>query len=173
MINFKIPISFLSLAEVTDWLFIVKVIFILFGLFFFGGTIYFLFTTTYLKRLFLQDWIEALTYKAYWIRRARRKWKRIKKRLASPLESEHKLAVIEAGSMLGNALARMGYSGETLDERLEKVSKETLPNLEQIKEVNKIYYNVLHDPDYKLNLNEAKKVLAVYEKALENLEVVL
>ncbi|MCD6402279.1 hypothetical protein J7L36_00270 [bacterium] len=157
----------------TDWLFIVKIIFILFGLFFFGGTIYFLVTTTYLKRLFLQDWIEVLTYKPYWIRAARRKWQRVKKRLASPLESEHKLAVIEAGSMLDNALAKMGYYGETLEERLEKVSKETLPNLEEIKEVNKIYYSVLHDPDYKLILNDAKRVLSVYEEALKNLEVIL
>jgi hypothetical protein len=163
-------VSYLISPSLQEKLLPIKIVFILFGLFFSIGTIYFLLTTSWLRRILSQDLIEVLTYRPYWAKDITRKWKRAQKRLETDLESEYKLAVIEADSMLNDALQKNGYPGESLGERLEKVSKETLPTLNQIREVHKIRNSVVHDPDYKLTLREAKRALDIYENALHDLE---
>ena len=165
-------ISFLISPSIEGGLLVVKIIFILFSLFFLGGTIWFLLNTSWLRKIILQDLVEVLTYKPYWLGEVTRRWKKTTKRLDKGLESEYKLAVIEADSMLNDTLARMGYAGSTLGERLEKIiTKEVLPNIEELWSAHKIRNNLLHDPDYKLTLGETKRVLAIFEKALKDLEV--
>lgn len=165
-------ISFLISPPMEGGLLIVKIIFIFFGLFFFIGTIYFLFTTSWLRKIILQDLYEVLTYKPYWLRDTKGKWRKILHRLRNNLESEYKLAVMEADSMLNDALKQMGFTGESLGERLEKITKDILPNLNEALEAHKIRNNIVHDPDYKLTLEEAKRVMSIFEKALKTLEVI-
>ena len=86
------------------------------------------------------------------------------------LESEYKLAVIETDSMLDDILRRMGYAGETLGERLEKLTSATLPNIEEIKEVHRIRTNIIHDPDYRISLDETRRVMGIYEQAFKDLQ---
>ena len=109
--------------------------------------------------------------KTYGLKKFIKEWKKIEERLDTGLESEAKLALIEADSLLDEALKRLGYPGESLGERLEKLAVDIMPNLSQVQEVHKIRNNIIHDPTYKLNLGEAKKALAIYEKALINLDV--
>jgi len=46
-----------------------------------------------------------------------------------------------------------------------------LPNIEELKGAYKIRSNIIHDPTYKLDLEEAKKVLEIYGKSLIDLHV--
>jgi len=39
-----------------------------------------------------------------------------------------------------------------------------------VREIHKIRNNIIHDPTYKLSQEEVKKALAVYEKALIELD---
>ncbi|KPJ71550.1 hypothetical protein AMJ50_01500 [Parcubacteria bacterium DG_74_3] len=149
----------------------IKIVFISFSLFFLGGTTYFLLTTSWLRRLILQDLIEVFTYRPYWTREYKRKWRKITNRLNTGLESEYKLAVIEAEKMLNEALEKMGYPEQSLGEKLDKLTKDTLPNISQVREANKIQNNVVRDPDYRLTLEQAKSVVLTYEQALHELEV--
>lgn len=164
-------ISFLISPQIEGGLLVVKIIFILFSLFFLGGTILFLLNTSWLRKIILQDLVEVLTYKPYWLGEVTKRWKKTIKRLDKGLESEYKLAVIEADSVLNDALVQMGYAGSTLGERLEKITPETLDNIEDVWRAHKIRNNLLHDPDYKLTLEETKRVLAIFEEALKDLEV--
>lgn len=164
-------ISYLISPPIKGGLLVAKIIFIFFSLFFLGGTIYFLFNTTWLRRILLQDLVEILTYRPYWRRKITRIWRKIIKRLETGLESEYKLAVIEADSLLNDTLKRMGYGGKSLGERLEKLTKASLPNIEQVWEAHKTRNNIIHDPDYKLALDQAKGALAIYEQALRNLQM--
>jgi len=86
------------------------------------------------------------------------------------LESEYKLAVIEADNMVNETLKRMGYGGESLGERLEKLTAATLSNIEEIKEAHQVRNNIIHDPNYRLSLDDARKVLSIFEKAFKDLE---
>lgn len=149
-----------------------KVIFAIASFGFIFGIVYFLLKTKWLKRLFLQDLVEFLSFKSYEMRKFPKAWEKIIRRLRKEGEAELKLAVIEADDLLNDVLERMGSPGETLGEKLKRLDKTTLPNLDEILEVHKIRSNIVHDPTYRLSLEQARKVLRVYKKALLHLEAI-
>lgn len=163
-------LNFLLYPNFTGWLLVIKIIFLFFSVFFFGFIIWASFNTSWFKKAFLQDLIEILTYKAYGIKKFTKEWEKIKKRLAAGLESELKLAIIEADSLLNETLKRAGYTSESLGERLAKVTTDILSNLEEVREAHEIRNNIVHDPTYRLGLEKTKKALAFYEKALIELQ---
>ena len=154
----------------SGWLLILKILFIIVALILLGFIIFALAKTLWLKRIWIWDLVEFFSFRPYGVRKVVKDWAKITGRLETGLESEYKLAVIEADSMLNDILKRMGFGGETLGERLEKLTAATLPNLEQIWEAHKIRNNIVHDPDYRLTLDEARRVLDTYEQALRDLE---
>ena len=162
--------SFIFSPPVEGWLAILRIVFIAFSSFFVFGIIVLLLKTGWLKYLILYDTAEFLTYRPFGVRKIEKQWNKIMARLDTGLESEYKLAVIEADSMLDDILKRMGYAGEILGERLKNLTSATLPNIEKIKEAHKVRNNIIHDPDYKLSLNEAKEMLSVYEQAFRDLQ---
>lgn len=139
-------------------------------LFFIIGILYFLRKTSYLRFRFWQDLVEMTTFRSYAVKKIEKQWQSLMKKLESPSEAEWKLAVIEAENILDEVLQRIGFSGESFGERLKQVKPEQLKNLEEVWEAHKIRNNIVHDPDYKLSLDQAKKVLEIYEKALRDLE---
>lgn len=153
------------------WLFLLKVVFIVISFLFFASIIFLLVKTSWFKFFFVTDIVEILTHKPAGIKKMEKDWKKIILKLESGLESEYKLAIIEADNMANEVLKRMGYNGETLGERLEKLTAAILPNIEEVKEVRKIRHNIIHDPNYKLSLEEAKKTLEVYDKMFRELNV--
>jgi hypothetical protein len=158
------------IPEFEGWLLIFKILFLILALIFFIGIFLFLFKTTWLKRILLWDFAEILTYRPFGVRKVVRAWAKIMAHLEVGTEAEYKLAVIEADLMLDDILKRMGYGGKTLGERLEKLTAATLPNIEQIWEAHKTRNNIVHDPDYRLSLDQARKTLAIYEQALRDLQ---
>lgn len=152
------------------WVFVIKIIFILISLFLFGFIIFVLVKTTWLKRLFIWDLQEFFTRRPFGVLKIGKGWEGIEARLGTQMESEWKLAIIEADKMLDDTLNRMGFGGHSLGERLERLTTATLPNLEEIKTAHKVRNNIIHDPTYKLILDEAKKTILIYKKALTDLE---
>ena len=163
-------ISWLISPTFSGWLLILKILFIIVALILLGFIIFALAKTLWLKRMWIWDLVEFFSFRPYGVRKVVKAWAKITARLETGLESEYKLAVIEADSMLNDILKGMGFGGETLGERLERLTAATLPNLEQIWGAHKIRNNIVHDPDYRLTLDEARKVLGIYEQALRDLE---
>lgn len=114
--------------------------------------------------------MEFFTFKPYGSKKIEKRWNKIKDRLNLSSESEHKLAIIEAESLLDDILKKIGFSGEVIGDRLKQITPLQLENIEEILEAHKIRNNIVHDPDYRLSLEEAKKAFEIYEKALINLE---
>ncbi|MBZ9577794.1 hypothetical protein KJA13_02015 [Patescibacteria group bacterium] len=160
-----------SLILSSVFLFYLKIIFVILALIFVGSIIALLFKNTWLKRRILEDLVEFVVYRPFGVKRTFKRWAKITKRLETGKEAECKLAVIEADSLLNDIFKKMGYSGETIGEILKQLDSTTLPNIEQIWEAHKIRNNVVHDPDYHFTLDEAKKTLIIYEKALRDLEM--
>jgi len=165
-------ISFIMSPPFEGWLFTARIVFIAIGLFFFIGMVIFFLASSWIKFLFVYDIFEFLTFRQYGVRKMERIWRKIVSRLDTGLESEYKLAVIEADNMLDDILKRMGYGGENLGERLEKITEATLPNMDEIQNSHQIRNDIVRIPDYKLSLDDTKKALALYEKALQNLEAI-
>lgn len=164
--------QFLLYPEFSSWLLVIKIIFLGFSLIFLIFIIWALFKTEWLKRLILWDLKEFLTYKPYLFKKYKKEWKKIKKRLEFVSEPEAKLAIIEADSLLDKVLKEKGYAGESLGERLDRLTSDILSNLEAVREAHKIHSNIIHDPSYRLSFNEAKRVISIYEEALSDLQAI-
>ena len=162
-------ISFLISPKFTGWLFVLKILFIGATLIIFGMLIFTFLKTAWFRKLFIWDMIEFLTFRPYGTKKMARQWAKIAARSETGLESEYKLAVIEADSLLDEVLKKIGYEGETLGERLKKVPPDILPGIEQVWDAHKTRNNIVHDPDYRLSFDGAKKAITIYEKALTDL----
>jgi hypothetical protein len=162
--------DFFSSSVLGDIIFVLRIIFIVVSLAMFGFIVWALIKTTWLRRYILWDAQEFLTYHPYGVKKLYKSWQKIKVRLESGLESEYKLAVMEADSLLDEVLKNLGIAGDTLGEKLEKVTEATLPNLSQLAEIRKVRNNIVHDPGYRLSLDEARSAIDVYEKSLTDLQ---
>ncbi|MFH1582503.1 MAG: hypothetical protein ABIA08_01965 [bacterium] len=163
-------LAFLFSPPEDGWFGIARIVFLAASFLLVAGIIFSLSKSSYLKLYFLEDAVEFLTFRPSGVKKLVKAWNKIKTRLDSGLESEYKLAVIEADGVLDDVLRRMGYRGENLEERLAKLTSATLSNIENIKEAHKSRTNILHNPDQGLSLDEAKKILAVFEKAFEDIQ---
>ncbi len=162
-------ISFLISPNFSGWLLVIKIVFIVISFIFFVLIFFYLLKTTWFRWRFLANFVEFFIYRPYGTKKLTKQWAKILARLETELESEYKLAVIEADSMFDDILKEMGYGGESLGERLKKITSAIVPNIEQVWHSHKIRNNIVHDPTYRLKLEEARKAIAAYEKALIDL----
>ena len=154
-----------------QWFIIIRNIFLVASLFFLVCIIYFLFKSSWLRYRYAEDAVEFFTYHPLVARKFTKKWNKIKIRLKSGQEEERKLAVIEADSMFNDMLKKMGFNEPTFEARIKNLVSNLMPNIESVLEAHKVRNNIVHDPNYQLNLDEAKKILLIYEKALTDLQI--
>ncbi|MBI2053884.1 MAG: hypothetical protein HYT36_00920 [Candidatus Staskawiczbacteria bacterium] len=164
-------IYFISSADIQDMLFPVKVIFIAFAIFFLTAIIYFMMNSSYLKYQLLEDVTEFFSWQAYGLKEVSKRWNKIKSKIKEDSEASYKLAIIEADEFLTDVLEDRGYSGKSFEEAVEKIDKETFLNIGQLKEIHQVRNSIVYNPDYKLDINQAKKILATYEQAINNIWV--
>ncbi len=165
-------LSLLNNSGIQQSLLPLKLIFGLVAVLFIVFSVFVLVRSAWVKFLFLFDYTEFFTFRPYGLRRVVKKWQKIQQRLETANEGEYKLAVIEIDGMLSDILLRMGFKGETLGERLEIVTSAIIPNLQDLIQAHQVRNNVVHDPDYKLTLQEAQKTLEIYQVAFTNLDLI-
>ncbi len=95
-------------------------------------------------------------------------WKKIEGFLKKGASADLKLAIVEADKILEEALKNLGYQGENIKERLEQISKEVYPNLEDLKYAHKIRNRIVHEKNFSLSKAKAEAVLRIYEDFLRN-----
>ena len=147
-----------------------EIAFLAITLFFIVFIVFALTKTSWLKWYILRDLQEFFRRRPYGTKKVIKDWNKIKARLDTGLEAEYKLAIFEADSTMDEVLKRMGFGGASLGERLDKLTAVSLPNLNEVRLAHQIRSNVVHDPDYKLTLDETKKTIAIFEKALVDLQ---
>lgn len=165
--------NLLSFITSPEFLLYLKIIFISVGIILLAAITILLSKASWLKYSILEDWTEFFVYRPFGVKKTFKQWAKILKRLEAENETEYKLAVIEADSLLDEVLNKMGIEGEVLGEKLKqlKLKPGILPNFEEIRQAHKIRNNIVHDPDYRLNLAEAKKVVSIYEQTFRGLEM--
>jgi len=154
----------------TGLLLFAKIFFILVTVAILAFIVYVCFVTPWLKRLILWDLKEFFTFRAYIIRKIDKDWMKILQRLETDMETEYKLAVIEADLLLNDVLKRLGYEGKTLGEKLEKIKPGVFSDIRSLKDADQIYQNLIYDVSYRLGQPDAKRIIAIFEKALTELE---
>jgi len=165
-------ISYFVYPPFPKTLLVLKILFISIFLYFLFTIInYLFFKTHYFQWLYGESLVEAFAKRTYGIKKVDIIWSKIKERGRPDLESDYKLAVIEADSLLDQTLASIGYKGENLEERLNQITLTHLSTLEEIKMAHKVRNDIVRDPNYRLNVEKAKETLSVYKKTFEELEV--
>lgn len=164
-------IPFIMSPEIEGPLLLLKIFLIIYSFLFFIFIIWAHISSAVVNRFFVEDVVELATYKPYGIRALVKRWEKITKRLKTAIESEYKLAIIEAEIMLDDVLKEAGFAGETIGDRLKQLTPETLPNLEQVMETHKVRSSIIHDPDYRVTLDQARSILDIYEKAIKFLQL--
>ena len=148
-----------------------KIIFILLALILLISILVLILKSSWLRRRFLEDLTEFLIYRPFGVNKTFKEWAKINKRLEAGQEADYKLAVIEADSLLNDVLAKIGYGGETIVDKLKQIDSAILPNIDKALEAHKIRNNIVHDPDYQLSLSQATEVISIYEESLRHLEM--
>jgi|SRR3989344_1609610 len=159
----------ISSPQLQDYLFPVKIIFILFSAFFLIGIIYFMANSSWLRYKFLEDTVEFFSWQSFGAREISKQWGKIKKRLESGVESDLKLAVIEAEDFLTEILEDRGYEADTFEESLKKAARFLEPMLYDILSSHKIRNSIVYDPDVKISKEGAKKIVDMYEAAVNRI----
>ncbi len=133
--------------------------------------IIFLIKTSWLRARLLEKVVEFITYKPFGSKKALKKWEKIIKKLESGEESEYKLAIIEADDFLTEALEKENYKGETLEKKIKQLEPLILSNAKDVIQAHEMRNKIVYNPNYKLDLEEAKKAVDAYKKALEDLDL--
>jgi hypothetical protein len=162
-------IYFISSPGLQDMLFPVKLVFILFSIFFLVFVVYFMLNSSWLQYKFLEDVTEFFSWQAYGQREMQKQWHRIKKRTESGAESDYKLAIIDADDYLIQVLDDRGYEGDSFEESIKEAGRLMASLAEEILRAHEVRNLIVYNPDYKLSGAEAKRILGIYESAVNNI----
>jgi len=162
-------IYFISSPALQETLFPVKLVFAFFTMFFLAAVVYFMMNSSYIRYQFWEDVTEFISWQAYGLREIANRWKRIQKRVESGAESEYKLALIEADDFLSEMLDERGFKGKNFEELIMNAGNVMLPNFKEILSAHEIRNSIVYNPDYKIDINQVKKLLTVYEEATKNI----
>ena len=160
--------SFASYEPLFAW----KIASLIVGTIILAFVIVIMYRTAWIKFRILFDATEFFTYRPFGVHNLTRQWQKTRARIRTANEAEYKLAIIEADGILGDTLSRLGFTQPTIAERLKEVNTAIIPNLEQIGEAHKTRNNIVHDPDYRLSMEEASRILGYYEETFRSLDLI-
>ncbi len=82
----------------------------------------------------------------------RERWNKVEALFASPSESDWRVAIIEADSMLDEFVTSLGYPGANLGERLKNTNPQFFPTIQLAWDAHKIRNEIAHaGMDYRLS----------------------
>ncbi len=154
-----------------SFLFYSKIIFIIISVGFVVGIIILLIKNSWIKDTYVEDFVEFSTYRPYGAQKTFKQWGKVIKRLETGKEGEYRMAIIEADSLLEEALRGIEYKGERISDLLNQVDSKVLPSIDRIKSAHEFRNKIVHNPSYELTLNETKKIISVYEQAFRDLQM--
>jgi hypothetical protein len=97
-------------------------------------------------------------------------WERIRQNAYSEEESRWRLAIIEADIYMDKLLDQMGYVGETVSDKLKKLSENQLASIQYAWEAHKVRNKIAHEgADFVLTFPETRRVILLYEVVFREL----
>jgi len=99
------------------------------------------------------------------------KWKKIVSLAHSNNPSDRKIAVIEADTILHDMVRDMGYSGDTLGEKLKNIEISDFSTLDEAWEAHKFRNKITHE-GVEVNKRDAVYIISLYEKVFREFEYI-
>lgn len=101
------------------------------------------------------------------------KWQKVLTHINSANPSDWKLAILECDIMLSDILGKMGYTQESISEKLKSIEPSDFTNIEAAWEAHKIRNQIAHEgSDFMINEREAKRVVGLYEAVFREFEYI-
>jgi len=148
-----------------------RIIFLLISIFFIGMIIFLLFKSGYMDYRFKENYAELKKTKPALKVKVDKSWDEVIKQAKDEKEAERKMAIIEADDIVNDVLTQVGYEGESLSEKMEGLSEEIIPNIEEVKDAHKKKRDIVYDPNRSLSREEAVEIVSVYEKVFKDLQI--
>ena len=95
------------------------------------------------------------------------RWDKALKNIESPNENDWKQAIIDADIILDDLLTKMGYRGETIGEKLNRVAAGDMKSLKDAQEAHGVRNRIAHTPGFTLSQYEARQTINQYRKVFE------
>lgn len=99
------------------------------------------------------------------------RWEKILARLKDDNPSQYKVAILEADAFAEEILQSIGYAGETMAEKLETVHAGQIETKELLAEAHQVRNRIVHEIDFAITREEAKKWLDAYQSFFQELEL--
>ncbi len=90
------------------------------------------------------------------------RWARIEQLSRSSNQSDWRIAILEADSMLDELIQKLGYSGDNMGERMLNMNSNNFPYIEEAWRVHKLRNIVAHETSYDLQRGEMEDAIDVY-----------
>ena len=104
-------------------------------------------------------------------KKMQKRWNAIRARLAGDDATQYKVAIIEADTLVDEILAGIGYQGQSMSEKFDKISPAHLDShYEALKDVHNVRNRIVQEADFSLDKKTTEDVLVVYENFLKYLE---
>ncbi len=150
---------------------VLRIIFITVSVLMVGMIIFLVTKSPYLQFRFREKHTESWKRKPYQEIKIDKDWNEILRQAKDEDESERKLAVIEADDLINDVLSQLGYEGETLLEKLSGLTKEIIPNIEDVRSAHKERRDMVYDPNKNVSKEEATKLISTYEEVFKDLQI--
>ena len=137
---------------------------------FLTGIVYALVKTEHIKKREKEELEEAELRASEGVESGERneQWERALSFSESPNESDWRLAVIEADSMLGAMLSKMGYVGDTIGEQLKGIEVSDFRTIQDAWEAHKVRNQIAHEGmNFVLTKRKLKETMNSYEKVFK------
>jgi len=101
------------------------------------------------------------------------RWEVVWNHLRSESPSEWRIAILEADTMLDDAMKRAGARGDTLGERLKSLDSANFQTLQLAWDAHKVRNLIAHEGvNFQLTEREARRVIDMYQKVLQELKYI-
>lgn len=99
------------------------------------------------------------------------RWEKILARLKDDNPSQYKVAILEADAFAEEIFVGMGYTGETMGEKLDNVHAGQIESKDLLLEAHLIRNRIVHEADFSLSREEAEKWLDAYKVFFDEMEL--
>lgn len=97
----------------------------------------------------------------------RTRWMTIEQQLKQGETMTYAMSVLSADTLLDQALKEKGIQGATMGERMKQMQKKW-SNANSVWTAHKLRNQIAHEPDVKLNYDNARRALASFKQALKD-----
>ncbi len=163
--------NFLEIINSQNFIFFLKAIFLIISLLLLILIAVLFKKTKWFKDIYGENLVEFVASRPYGVQKTFKDWGKIVSRIKGEKEEDYKMAIIEADDLLKEILLKMNFKGETMNDLLSQVDEKSLPSIEDVYYAHGLRNNIVHNPDYDLNIDHAKKSLKIYEQAFRDLQL--